>query len=114
MFIAPSLTRIRPRYRPPLLRKQRQTAEEQRAVSLFYRSPHLSRPRISAENAIPCADNFRQKQQKQREPQPAAHLCILVRPQIEGECPCPTDCRPPLPSWVRSTSPTTVPRWSGG
>jgi hypothetical protein len=47
--------------------EQRETAAEQRGSSLFFRSPHRRRPRISAGNAIPAADYFLQKQQKQRE-----------------------------------------------
>src|SRR5215469_13137050 len=54
----------------PLLRKQRITAAKQRAVPLFYCSPHRPKPRISAEKGMSCADNLRQKQQKQREPSP--------------------------------------------
>jgi len=58
----------------PLLRflffsqpKQRRTAQEQRTPPLFLRSPNRRRPRISAEKEMSKADNFLQKQQKQRE-----------------------------------------------
>jgi hypothetical protein len=56
------------------------TAQKQRAIPLFSRSPNRSRPRISAENAIAPADNFVQKQQKQQNNgnyRPAAVLRIL-------------------------------------
>src|SRR6266576_1724722 len=48
--------------------KQRKTAAEQRAVSLFFTSPNHRQPRISAENEMSIADNLWAKQQKQREP----------------------------------------------
>jgi len=58
----------------PLLRflffsqpKQRRTAQEQRTPPLFLRSPNRRRPKISAEKEMSKADNFLQKQQKQRE-----------------------------------------------
>src|SRR5437867_12045164 len=55
-----------------LFRKQPKTAAKQRAISLFCRWPNRRRARISAEDARSAADNFRQKQQKQREPQEPA------------------------------------------
>ncbi|SRR6266851_2308639 len=48
-------------------RKQRGTAKEQRTPPLFLRSPNRRRPRIAAEKEMSTADNFLQKQQKQRE-----------------------------------------------
>src|SRR6266849_670086 len=48
-------------------RKQRRTAKEQRTPPLFLRSPNHRRPRIAAEKEMSTADNFLQKQQKQRE-----------------------------------------------
>src|SRR5437870_5193480 len=49
-----------------------ETAQKQRAIPLFSRSPNRWRPRISAENAISFAENFIQKQQKQRAISPVA------------------------------------------
>jgi hypothetical protein len=57
-------------------RTQRKTAQKQRAIPLFSRSPNRWWPRISAENAIAPADNFAQKQQKQQNNEnyrPSAH-----------------------------------------
>jgi hypothetical protein len=42
------------------------TAQKQRPIPLFSRSPNRWQPRISAENAMSLADNFVQKQQKQQ------------------------------------------------
>jgi hypothetical protein len=42
-----------------------------------FRSPHRRRPRISAAEAMPSADNLRQKQQKQREPPPGGYAALL-------------------------------------
>jgi hypothetical protein len=47
--------------------KQRKTAKEQRASRCFFRSPDRQRPRFSATNEMPLADNFWEEQQKQRE-----------------------------------------------
>jgi len=60
--------------------KPAKTAQKQRAIPLFSRSPNRWRLRISAENAIAPADNFVQKQQKQQTNgnyRPAAVLRIL-------------------------------------
>jgi hypothetical protein len=46
--------------------KQRETAKEQRARSLFFQPWNGRRSRISADNEISLAVNFREKQQKQR------------------------------------------------
>jgi hypothetical protein len=60
------------------LREQWKTAAKQRAISLFCRSPHRQRPRISAENAMSSADNLWQKQQNSGNyPVQAAILCTL-------------------------------------
>src|ERR1700730_5145262 len=55
--------------------KQRKTAAEQRAVSLFFTSPNHRQPRISAENEMSIADNLWAKQQKQREPSRGRPFC---------------------------------------
>jgi hypothetical protein len=47
--------------------KQRRTANEQRKLPLFLRSPNGRRPRISANKEMSAADNLPQQQQKQRE-----------------------------------------------
>jgi len=64
--------------------KPAKTAQKQRAIPLFSRSPNRWRLRISAGNAIAPADNFVQKQQKQQKQQnngnyrPAAVFAYLV------------------------------------
>src|SRR5215813_10348134 len=53
------------------LHRDYETAEnskKQRVVSLFCRLPSRRRSRISAEHTMSSADNFVEKQQKQREP----------------------------------------------
>jgi hypothetical protein len=60
--------------------KTAETAAKQRQIPLFFRSSSRRKPRISAENAISFADNFRQKQQKQqkqREPVLALRLRLV-------------------------------------
>src|ERR1700694_600733 len=47
--------------------QQRKTAAKQRGCPLFFDSPNRRRPRISAGKDAPAADNFLQKQQRQRE-----------------------------------------------
>src|SRR5258705_4416349 len=49
-------------------RKQRKNSAKRGAVLLFLRSPNRRRTRISAPNAMPFADDLREKQQKQRLP----------------------------------------------
>ena len=46
--------------------KQRKTAAEQRAFSLFFGSPNPAEPRISAEHDTSLADNSWEEQRKQR------------------------------------------------
>jgi hypothetical protein len=53
-----------------LLQKQRITTTKTAGDFAVFRSPHQRRPRISAEEAMPSADNLRQKQLKQRKPPP--------------------------------------------
>jgi hypothetical protein len=50
-----------------LIRKQRGNSERTASASLFFRLPNRRRPRFSAANARPMADNLPPKQQKQRE-----------------------------------------------
>jgi hypothetical protein len=57
--------------------KTAETAAKQRQIPLFFRSPSRRKPRISAENAMFFADNFRQKQRKQREPALALRLRLV-------------------------------------
>ena len=45
---------------------ERETAKEQRALSLFFQRRNCRKSRISGGNEISLAVNFREKQQKQR------------------------------------------------
>jgi creatinine amidohydrolase len=47
-------------------------------AGLFFASPHQRRPRVSAGNGVPVADNFLQKQQKQREPPHLVRILLLT------------------------------------
>jgi hypothetical protein len=44
--------------------KQRETAKEQRRISLFFHPPSQQKSKVSAANAMPLADNFLPEQRK--------------------------------------------------
>jgi hypothetical protein len=48
-------------------RKTAENSERTAGVPLFFRSPDRQRPRFSATDEMPLADNFLEEQQKQRE-----------------------------------------------